>query len=151
MFACVSARLAKLENPDRPRHPHGFFVNTGRSLDVNPALLGYAALHTPFAPCVEPYELSMAGNDVILAYQFGYLRRKIMQDHVKWTRCEALPPFILAAEHNCRFPPIIRNRVATLRRLHDASIRAANNQTFPTRDAVASPARVTLGKLKLNR
>ena len=65
--------------------------NESRELIVDPAIVEYATLHTPFYQAM-PDEYK--DSDAITAYRDFYLGEKIFQDHVKWTNCDSLTPFL---------------------------------------------------------
>lgn len=92
-----------------------------RQLVIDPAILRHAALHDPFH-YAGPSQYLATAYDSVDAYRSYYLMEKLFQDHVKWTRCDSLPRFILDADH--RYPSRVLNRITDLVRAHENQTRA---------------------------
>jgi hypothetical protein len=112
-FLSVGAKLAGVERL--------WTRDENRNLIIDPACVALANQHSPFALAMPDYCKAVA-TDPVDAYRVFYLREKIFQDHVKWTRCVSLPDFITSVD--MRFPAKVRDRV-------DALVHAHANQLRP--------------------
>jgi hypothetical protein len=110
----------------------------GRSMGFAPEAIELASQHQPFVYCgPEVYRGYRDGQlDPIDSYQRLYLQTKIFQDHVKWTRCDDLPPFIKEARES--YDERVAKRVGVLSVAHSIQEITTFESSYSPR--IAKPA-----------
>ena len=107
-----------------------------RTTHIQPEICTLADSHDPFVFCGPDY-CRVGSFDVVDAYRIVYMREKIFQNHVKWTRCDDLPDFLAKADS--RYPSQILTRIAALRSAHAAGLKAAMTISPAQAAAIARP------------
>jgi hypothetical protein len=116
-FGAVAAKLAGVERV--------WTRDADRNLIIDPAIVKLYESHTPFYQAMKEFPHCMVPGDPVQAYRNFYLDSKIFQDHVKWTNCESLPPFIMQEWQYPSTHAAIKFRLDQLVAAHAEGVRVA--------------------------